>query len=199
MHDRIHQKTSAMWEAFLKGDDHAFATFYFLHINKLLAYGRKITHDNDLIGDAIQEVFVDIYEKRGKSHVAIENPGAWLMVALRNNIYKKKESSRKSATHGLSPVQVEDFNIEYSFQETLINHEISREMLGKLRDAIKQLSFGQKEVIYLRYEVGLEYPDIARIMQITVESARKQLHRAILSLRKLLDSKSIFALFLLFS
>jgi RNA polymerase sigma factor (sigma-70 family) len=199
MSDRIHQKTSAMWEAFLKGDDHAFASFYFLNINKLLAYGRKITHDSDLLRDAIQEVFVDIYEKRDRPHAHIENPGAWLMVALRNNIYKKKESSRKSATHGLSLVQVEEFNVEYSFQETLINHEMTRELLANLRAAIQQLSSGQKEVIYLRYEAGLPYPDIAGIMQITVESARKQLHRAILSLRKILDSKSIIALFLIFS
>lgn len=192
------KNSSELWEAFLKGGNNAFADFYFHHIDQMLAYGRKITVDSDMLRDAVQEVFTDVYEKRHKPNKQIDNPSAYLMVALRNNIYKKKEVLRKAAGHTLNPGHIEEFHIEYSFQDTLICQEIQEESLRKLRTAINSLTSGQKEIIYLRYEQGLGYSEIADIMQINKESARKQMHRAILSLKKILDSKMFQILFIHF-
>ena len=198
MPDCNKQKSSQMWDAFVKGDDNAFAALYFLHINSLLAYGRKITRDAELLHDCIQEIFLDIYEKREKDPVTINNPGGYLMVALRNNLYKKIERSRKPNLHELTPIQVEEFIVEYSFQDTLIIREFNQELVDKIRIAIKNLSHGQKEVIYLKFEENLPYADIARIMKITVESARKQVHRAVISLRKILEPKNLPTFFIFF-
>jgi len=192
------QYSVKLWKAFLEGDNNNFAAFYFYHIDRLISYGKKITDDDEMLRDAIQEVFTDLFEKRAKKHTEVENPAAYLMVALRNNIYKKKDALRKSAGHSLHPDQVVEFNVEYSFQDLLIRDEIQKETLERLRAAINKLTSGQKELIYLRFEEGLNYPEIAELMKINIESARKQLYRAILSLKKILDSYTFQILFLHF-
>jgi RNA polymerase sigma factor (sigma-70 family) len=90
---------------------------------------------------------------------------------------------------------VEEFKVQYSFQDSLINQEITIEILDKLRRAIQNLTSGQKEVIYLRFEEGLSYQEISRIMEISVESVRKQVFRAISSLRNILISTNFYNFF----
>lgn len=179
----------SLWNDFLRGDDKAFASIYFLYIGNLLSYGRNFTRDEEMLHDSIQEVFVDLFEKRGKPHTQIGNIKGYLLVAVRNSIFRKKQVQRKTSVHGLSACQMEEFNVVYSFEEQVISQEISREVLDGLRKAISGLSPALKEVLYLRFEEGLPYTEIAGIMEITVESARKQLFRAVSMLRKVLDSQ----------
>ena len=51
---------SLLWKSFLAGDKEAFAHFYNLHVNALYRYGTKLCTDDDLVKDAIQEVFLDL-------------------------------------------------------------------------------------------------------------------------------------------
>jgi len=90
------------------------------------------------------------------------------------------------------------FNIEYEFQDHLIQLEISQEIIEKLHASIKNLPPRQKEIIYLKFEEEMNYPDIARMLKISVESARKLLYRALLTLRKTIDPSISQTLFLLF-
>lgn len=178
-----------LWDNFLRGDDKAFASIYFLHIGCLLSYGRNFTQDDEMLHDSVQEIFLDLFEKRGKPHAQIHNLKGYLLVALRNSILRKKLKQRKSSVHGLTSSEVEEFNVSYSFEEHVVSQEVSVEALGKLRQAIAGLSPALKEIVYLRFEEGLPYTEIAAIMEITVDSARKQLFRAISSLRNVLENQ----------
>lgn len=189
--------TQALWNAFQKGEDKAFAGIYYAFIQSLLAYGRKLTPDQDLLHDAIQEIFMDLYQKRNKSQVPINNPKAYLLVALRNSILKKKEHLRKFEDMKDREGLFENFDIEYSFQEQLIRKEITEENHTKLQKAIISLSPGQKEIIYLKFDENLGYKEISELMGITIDSARKQLYRALLSLRESLANEVFLTFFLL--
>jgi len=179
-----------LWNDFIRGDDKAFASIYFHHIGRLLSYGRNFTQDDEMLHDSVQEIFVDLFEKRGKPHAQIHNLKGYLLIALRNSIIRKKQKQRKSSVHGMSSSEVEEFNVSYSFEEYVVSEEVSMEALVKLREAIAGLSPALKEIVYLRFEEGLPYPEIAAIMEITVETARKQLFRAISALRNVLDNQS---------
>lgn len=48
---------------------------------------------------------------------------------------------------------------------------------------LNSLSDNQKEVVYLKYMIGLQHREIAEILGIQEDSARKQLHRIIKKLR----------------
>jgi len=78
-----------LWNSFLDGDDKAFVAIYHLFIHPLLSYGKKLTSDRELVHDAVQEIYMDLCQKRGKKHIPISNLKAYLFIALKNSILQK--------------------------------------------------------------------------------------------------------------
>jgi RNA polymerase sigma factor (sigma-70 family) len=198
MSGKNNNDTNTLWDAFLEGDDKAFAGIYYAFVNPLLTYGKKLTRDHEMLHDVLQDVFMDLYQKRNKHHTSISNPKAYLFIAVKNNLLKKLLQNRKFNGEKLDDSMMGEFNIEYSFQDQQISREISEEKRMRLQQAIVSLSPRQKEIIYLRFEEELRYKEIAELMNITIESARKQLYRAFLSLRKIFDNETFYTFFSFF-
>jgi RNA polymerase sigma factor (sigma-70 family) len=191
MADEAKDDIIILWNSFLEGDDKAFAAIYFAYIHQLLSYGRKLTHQKEILLDSVQDVFIGLYERRGKQQISVINPKAYLFVSLKNSILKKLIQMDKLHSVEMSA----EFMSEFCFQDQIISMETSEATRQMLHKAILDLSSGQKEIIFLKFEQGLGYNDISKVMNITVESARKQLYRALVSLRNILDKKTIFNFF----
>ncbi|WP_423128191.1 RNA polymerase sigma factor [Gaoshiqia sp. Z1-71] len=188
-----------LWQSFLAGDDRSFSIIYERYAGSLLTYGRKFNIDNELVGDALQEVFVDLYLKRDRFGKQIKNLKAYLFIALKNNLLKKINHRKKWQFQVIEGKGDElEFSTEYNIQEYLIEKELSKEIQQKLQAAVAGLSPKQKEIIYLKFEEELDYPEIARVLKIGVESARKQIYRAIKTLRETIDTKILSNFFLIF-
>ena len=167
-----------IWKKFLQGNKEAFAQIYNAHVNALFRYGTKLCHDENLVKDAIHEVFLDLYLKRKKNKATPKNLRWYLMLAVKRNLIKKLIQNRK--------LESEDelkFEPEYSIEKIIIESEKEDELNKRVNNMLKDLPTRQKEAVYLRYNESMEYEDIAKIMNISIESARKQVYRAISSLR----------------
>lgn len=182
-----------IWLQFKDGDKEAFAILYNLHIDRLYQYGLKLSNDEDTIKDAIQEVFLDLYLKRAKNLTTPENLKYYLLLALKRNLIKKLKSGRRYDGGGILDGKLTD--LEFSVEYQLIEKEQDEELRIKLADALNQLPGKQKEAVYLRFNESMEYPEIAIILGITIESVRKQVYRALKTVRELLDNKSFTILF----
>ncbi len=170
-----------IWENFKAGDKEAFALVYNQHVQTLFHYGTKISPDEELVKDSIQEIFIDLYLKRKKNNTDPENLKFYLILALKRNLIKKLKRNRKQIheTSGLEFI----FEPEYCIEKTIIEKEENKEQKIKIGQALSQLPPKQKEALYLRFNEGLDYPDIAQLMEISTESARKQVYRALKYLR----------------
>lgn len=187
-----------LWQSFLNGDDSNLSIIYQQSINNLIAYGLKFTHDKELVQDSLQEVFIDLFLKKKKAGTKIKKLKPYLFVAVRNGIIKRIVKENRFRSSDIDDLTSHlNFDIEYSVEQNLIKNEISNDVSRKLKAAVKDLPPRQKEIIYLKFEEELEYIDIAGIMKISVESARKSMHRALLSLRKVLDRSSFQTVLLL--
>lgn len=194
------QSIDFLWQSFLNGDDNCFALIYNSTINGLLNYGLKFSMDRDLVHDCLQEVFIDLFLKRKKSGNKIQKLKPYLFVAVRNGIIKRIVKENRFRFVNLDEMNdTLDFNIEYSEEEKVITGEKSTERNNKLLGAVKNLAPRQKEIVYLKFEEELEYSEIAEIMKISIESARKSMHRAVLALRNLLDKESFQTLLFVFA
>lgn len=188
----------ALWQDFLNGDDKSYTLMYEQCVDGLYAYGLKFTADKALVKDCIQEVFVDLYVKKNRLGGKIKKVRPYLFVALRNAIIKRLTREKK-----VRPLEDEvlnnslNFNVSYSPEKKWIEQEISEETNNRLSNAVNGLPPRQKEIIYLKFQEELDYAEIAEIMKISVESARKSMHRALLSLRKLLDKETFQTILLL--
>lgn len=181
------------WLRFREGDKEAFAIFYNLHVDCLYKYGLKLCRDEDTVKDAIQEVFLDLYLKRANNKTTPGNLKYYLLLALKRNLIKKLKSKRRFDEGEIAEGEL--LNLEFSTEYQLIEKEQDEELNTKVLNALNQLPGKQKEAVYLRFNEGMDYPEIALILGITIESVRKQVYRALKTVRELIDNKSITILF----
>lgn len=170
-----------IWESFLEGDKEAFAHLYNLHVDALYRYGTRLCTDDNLVKDAIQEVFLDLYLKRHKNKTDPDNLRWYLILALKRNLIKKLKRNRKLVDEEECEL---NFEPEYSIEKAIIKNEEEAELNRKVNVVLKNLPAKQKEALYLRYNESMEYPEIAQLLNISVESARKQVYRALSSIRE---------------
>lgn len=184
-----------VWDCFKSGDQEAFASLYNLHIDNLFHYGTKLCKDMEGVKDALQELFLELYLKRDKIKIAPENLKFYLLLALKRNLIKKLQSDRK-ITRGFN--ETIDFEPEYSIEVQIIEQEKDFEINKKIMNALKQLPPKQKEAIYLHFNESLEYSEVAGILEITVESVRKQVHRALKTVREIVGKNANMLMLALF-
>lgn len=173
-----------LWDDFKKGHHSAFTLIYNQHIDMLYAYASKISSDKSLVKDSIQEVFIDLFERREE----IRKPEAlkfYLFKSLKNNLFGKLQKERKTGDFEIE--EFESFEIEYSIEDQLIEQENSDTRYKRIAEALKKLSPKQKEIIYLRYNQGFDFKKISGIMNIQADSAKKQAYRALAKLRESLE------------
>jgi len=181
-----------IWTRFKSGDQEAFAVLYNQHINALYSYGTKLCKDKDVVKDALQDLFLELFLHRDKIRISPENLKFYLLLALKRNLIKKLKAGRK-VTHEFN--ESVDFEPQYSIEFQIIEQEKDEEINRKVSDAIRQLPAKQKEAVYLRYNESLEYGEIAVILDITVESVRKQVHRALKTVREIISNQTVTVLF----
>jgi len=170
-----------LWESFLAGDKEAFAHFYNLHVDALYRYGTKLCADDSLVKDAIQEVFLDLYLKRQKNRTNPENLRYYLILALKRNLIKKLKRNRRLVNEEECEL---NFEPEYSIEKAIIENEEEAELNRRVNEVCKNLPARQKEALYLRYNESMEYEEIAKVLNISIESVRKQVYRALQSIRE---------------
>ena len=180
---------SLIWKSFQSGNKEAFAYLYNLYVNDLYRYGTKLCRDYELVKDAIQEVFIDLYIKRTKNKMDPEYLKYYLVLALRRNLIKKLKRNRKLSDE--NPENELLFEPDYNIENIIIEREEDEEKIKTVRKAIIQLPAKQKEVIYLRFNEALEYDQIANLFGITIESARKQVYRALKTIRESCNKQSV--------
>lgn len=166
-----------LWEQTNQGSETAFAELYARHIRSLLDYGHKLTSNTDLIKDAAQELFINIWNSKSRlttpSYVKI-----YLIRSFRNNLLR---SIRKEKM--IDDVSLEDLINDVSGVSSYDESELIRRK-ALLKKTLDQLPERQKEIIHLRYYQNIKNQDIAEILNINPQSVSNLLQRAIKSLKE---------------
>lgn len=188
------EKDSDIWENFKKGDKSALSYVYFQNFQSLFQYGIRFKDDPEFIKDCIQDLFFKLIHA-GENLGPTDNIRFYLFHALKNGIYKEIEKSKRNELLEFSSLK---FDASFAFEEELAEKEnISNQEMALLK-ALNELSDRQREIIYLRYECGMEYEQICDLMQLKSDSARKLVFRAIRSLRKAMQDSLQFPVLFFF-
>lgn len=183
-----------LWSAFQNGDREAFASIYEKYIDELLSYGYRVTSDQQLIRDSVQDLFLHIWVRR--AHLAMtDSIKFYLFRSLRNRIIRnlEKHPERLHADIGLVADPAEEGN---AFEIVLFGHEGPSDSYERLAEAINRLSPRQREAVQLRYLHGFSLEEIAEMMQMNNQSVRNLLHRAITQLRLFFETAGGLLVFL---
>ena len=83
--------------------------------------------------------------------------------------------------------------------EDIIDIENSEIVKKKVASLLNSLTVNQREIVYQKFMAGLQHREIAEVLSINEESARKLLHRAMEKMRKYASKGNIPDKLLLFT
>ena len=173
---------SAVWTFFITdGNQEALGMIYFSHYDLLYNFGLRYTKDNQIIEDAIQDVFSYFLKSAGKL-MPVKNLRAFLLQSFRHQlIFNLKIRNRFNSSDELPENNVEGHEPEI---DSVFEKEWSNRLGKTIIKCMEKLSEKQKEAIFLRFQSELSYDEMALILGITVDSCYKRVYRSLKELRQ---------------
>jgi RNA polymerase sigma factor (sigma-70 family) len=173
-----------IWNSFKSGSHQSFELIYRNEFNFLVNYGKTITPDEQTIGDCIQELFIELWNRRETIGLT-DNIRSYLLVSFRRKLIKNmKDTYADFADEYITDKEV-------SNEEKLIYTEEQNEKHSILNQSMNELSKKQKEIIHLKFFQNLDYEDIAKIMEINYQSCRNLVSGALKKLEENVKSQKI--------
>ena len=175
----------AIWKAFKEGNRQAFELIYNREYETLIHYARRFSKDEEIIEDAVHDMFVYLWQKRNNLG-DLDKIRPYLMVSLRhkllNTIKKRSKTEHKE-------VEEVFFETADSIESDWIRNEAQHEMKNALDSGLQKLSSREREAIHLRYQQSMEYEDICEIMSINYQSVRNLISKGLKKLSEELVQK----------
>ena len=171
-----------LWIDFINGDDKSFELIYKKYVGVLFRYGIQFTQDEDIVKDAIHDVFVRIYKNRTQLKKEV-NIKFYLFTALKNSLYNTFK--REMVFEKLEEQEL--YNILDHSDENKALSRLEQESTRKvILQLMNQLTDRQREVIYHRFIEELSMEEIGVLMQMNTQSVQNLIQR---SLRKMRESR----------
>lgn len=180
---QLNQEDIQMWTHLRGGDELAFGKLLKKYFNHLQNYGYKFVKDEDFVKDCVQEVFIEIWQRREKISTP-DSVKAYLLSCVRRKVVR--EGFRQHIIKDDDERNVESKSEEFdaSPEWLIIEQENSSEITEKVNKSIAQLPKRQREVLYLQYYQNLSREEIAQIMEINSQSVSNLLQSAFKSFRE---------------
>ena len=169
------------------GDQQAFEDLVSRYENKVYRLAIKLTRNETLAEEVMQEVFLKIYEKigtfRGESALS-----SWIYRIAANacfaklNLEKRHQHADLDETMPQAEIALQER--QDSTQESPDRPLLTNEALSVISRAIERLPEDFRVVLTLRDVEGMSNEEVARILELSVPAVKSRLHRARLLLRK---------------
>jgi RNA polymerase sigma-70 factor (family 1) len=164
------------------GDEKAFAVLVERKWNNIYSQALTYIKSTHYAQDIVQEVFLKIWQKRTELP-KVDRFDSYLFIIARNHIISELRKKMNS-TQGLDSL---DF-VEENFDPA--NTLSQKNLHALIAKAIELLPQQQKTAYLLSRDEGLSHEEIARQMQLSKETAKKHICRALNFLRTYLRTHS---------
>lgn len=168
-----------------KNDDYAaFEKIYRCYNLLLKRYAKNYLKESHLIDEAVQGLFVEIYEKR-KSLTISKNLPAYLCVLLRRRIANEFERSKMYVKMDEQDGDMLLLSDSETIEGNIVYGEHSTERYNLLKRSVEsKLSKRQREIIKLRFYDDLSNNEIAGKLGVDYGTVRNTISRALSNIRR---------------
>lgn len=166
-----------LWDKLRGGDKEALFHLYEDLYFDLVNYGIRVCTDVELTRDAINDIFLEIWDNRQKLN-EVNNVKSYLFTYLRRKIVAGKEKTKRSqrAADRLS-ASIPDRELPY--EEYIIEVQRSEEIKQHVRKAMVKLTARQRELVQLRFFDGLPYDEIEQRTGMARKTVYNTIHNAL--------------------
>ncbi len=173
-----HHTDQALLESLRHGDEGAFAEIYGRYWEVLFRHALRILQDEAQAQDAVQDVFMAVWQK----HADLDSGGklsAYLYKSLRNRIFDLLDRSKVKEAYLAKVAELGEggaWSVDERIREKELTEAIERELDG--------MPAGMRLVFQLSRNEDLSYKEIAERLQISENTVKVQVSRALRILRR---------------
>lgn len=147
----------------------------------LVGYARKLLHDQEQAEDVVQQLFVNLWEKRD----AIEVDGSWKSYLLR--------STHNSCLNQIKHQKIKDEHAKQSLVSDAVSEQRDlleeEEFNQKVKQAVQSLPPQCKKIFLMSRLQGKKYQQIADELNLSIKTIENQMGKALKVLREELKAQ----------
>ena len=182
----------AMLSQIADGDENAFRTLFHQYNQQLRPFVRKLTGSDQAVDEILQEVFLKIWLYR-KKLAAVENPKAYIIRVVSNESYNYL--NRLAKENRLDQKRRSPPQEAYPSPEQFF---VRRETEQLIDEAVNRLPAACQQIFRMSREQELRIPEIASSLQLSNNTVKNQLVKALKIIRLHLARTAPLLLFCLF-
>lgn len=177
-----------------KDDKVAFYQLYERYCRKLYAFTLKYIKRKEDAEEIVQEIFIRIWEHRNTIDINSSFESFLFTIAYNVNIsFLRKKSYELKYIEYLKSIQ----HIENA--DDLVEKIHFNDLNDKIQSLLNKLTPRQREIFKLSREKGLSHGEIAKILNISVNTVKKHMANILAYLKSHIDKYLIFILLLVFA
>lgn len=174
-----------------KGNSKSFELVFKTYYSRLCVYAYGYTHQLETAEDLVKDVFVLFWNNRKKIEIK-SSLSAYLFRSVRNSCinYIKRDKNRNN----LSIEEMVRLNIKMKeplSEDYLVGKILANELEEQIFSEIEKLPDACKEIFKLSRFEGLPHKKIAEKLNISENTVKVQIYKALKNLKKALSSNSI--------
>jgi RNA polymerase sigma-70 factor, ECF subfamily len=175
---------------YIAGDQAAFREIVERYKNALYAFLRRFLNRQDLVEDAFQETFLQLYSSR-ESFDPSRPLRPWLFTIAANKARDALRKQQREATTSIGTmsepeeVSIDDvLNTLASYDVTPLDELNKTETAAKVREIIANMPENLREILILAYFDQFSYKHMADMLGIPIGTVKSRLHTAIVYFTK---------------
>lgn len=166
-----------------KGDAAAFRTIVDAHLNAITTFTYRIVHNHAEAEDIAQETFLRVWQKAG-NYKPTARLATWIHAIAKNLAIDRLRKKGRRGAH--VELDAERDAAPKSNRPSRLLERKAQQL--SVEQAIASLPERQRMAVVLWHEQGLSNPEIASVLQCSVEAVESLLARGRRGLRTLLES-----------
>ena len=178
-----------LYKRFREGDDESFEILFKRYYSQLCTYAIIFVREHDIAEDIVHDTFIRIWERRFSISVRYSFK-AYIFKSVHNQclnyLKKSKYQSVKDDSFRQEIVKQYEININ-NIDPGAIDELVSAEYIKEFNKALDALPAQCREIFTLCRDEQLSYEDVARRLDISVNTVKTQMKRAIAKLREKLE------------
>ena len=169
-------------------DPNALATVYDQYCQVVYSLFLRITRDETIAEDLVQELFIRVWDHARKFDPVKGSLGVWIVSIARNMAIDHIRSAKARFASRLRPLE----QVERTLPARTANEPDSViDQARVIKTAFEQLTFNQKRVLELAYFEGFSQSEIATKLNEPLGTVKSWMRSAILRLRTAIKGSAV--------
>ncbi len=165
-----------------EGDEVAWQFIVEAYAHRVFALIRSKCADEELSEEITQSTFCTVAQKL-PSYTETGKFEAWLFRIAMNRL---RDEMRRRKRHAV-PMENEMIGVLSTGVSDVLADDETERQIQRLRDAVRQLSSSDQDIIHMRHSAGMSYKQIAEVLDEPLGTVLARQHRALKKLRSIMD------------